>query len=63
LPWDGRDHYLAGVYRTSLVDRIEVLIAAGERSMRSLVDSVNTQRIVMPESAALTNVNAAVDLL
>lgn len=63
LPWDGRDHYLAGVYRTSLVERIDQLVAAGERSMRSLVDSVNTQRIVMPESAALTNVNAAADLV
>jgi molybdopterin-guanine dinucleotide biosynthesis protein A len=63
LPWDGRDHYLAGVYRTSLVDRIDQLVAAGERSMRALVDSVNTQRIVMPASPALTNVNAAADLV
>jgi molybdopterin-guanine dinucleotide biosynthesis protein A len=63
LPWDGRDHYLAGVYCTSLVDRIDQLVAAGERSMRSLVDSVNTQRIVLPESAALTNVNAVADLV
>jgi molybdopterin-guanine dinucleotide biosynthesis protein A len=62
LPWDGRDHYLAGVYRTSLVDRIDQLIAAGERSMRALVDSVNTQRIVMSESPALMNVNAVADL-
>jgi molybdenum cofactor guanylyltransferase len=63
LPWDGRDHYLAGVYRTSLVGHIDQLVAAGERSMRSLVDSVNTQRIVMPETAALTNVNVAADLV
>jgi molybdenum cofactor guanylyltransferase len=62
LPWDGRDHYLAGVYRTSLVGHIDELVAAGERSMRALVDSVNTQRIVLPESRALTNVNAAEDL-
>jgi molybdenum cofactor guanylyltransferase len=62
LPWDGRDHYLAGIYRTSLADRVDQLIAAGERSMRSLVDSVDTQRIVMPEQAALTNVNTAADL-
>lgn len=61
LPWDGRDHYLAGVYCTSLVDRIDQLVDAGERSMRSLVDSVNTQRIVMPESPALTNINAVAD--
>jgi molybdopterin-guanine dinucleotide biosynthesis protein A len=63
LPWDGRDHYLAGVYRTSLVDRIDKLVTAGERSMRALVDSVNTQRIVMPESAALKNVNTPADLV
>jgi molybdenum cofactor guanylyltransferase len=63
LPWDGRDHYLAGVYRTSLVGHIDQLVAAGERSMRALVDSVNTQRIVMPETPALTNVNAAADLV
>ncbi|MCV7225453.1 molybdenum cofactor guanylyltransferase [Mycolicibacterium komossense] len=62
LPWDGRDHYLAGVYRTSLAGRIDELVAAGERSMRALVDSVNTQRIVMPESEALTNVNVAADI-
>ncbi len=62
LPWDGRDHYLAGVYRTSLVARIDELVAAGERSMRALVNSVNTQRIVMPHSEALTNINAAADI-
>ena len=62
LPWDGRDHYLAGVYRTELADRVDVLIEAGERSMRALVDRVDTQRIVMPEQLALTNVNTAADL-
>jgi molybdopterin-guanine dinucleotide biosynthesis protein A len=63
LPWDGRDHYLAGVYRTGLAGRITELTAAGERSMRALVDTVNTQRIVLPETAALTNVNSASDLV
>jgi molybdopterin-guanine dinucleotide biosynthesis protein A len=62
LPWDGRDHYLAGVYRTALADRVDELIAAGERSMRALVDRVDTQRIVMPEQPSLTNVNTAADL-
>lgn len=62
LPWDGRDHYLAGVYRTSLADRIATLVAAGERSMRALVDSVDTQRIVMPAQRALTNANTPADL-
>jgi molybdenum cofactor guanylyltransferase len=62
LPWDGRDHYLAGVYRTDLSDRVDELIAAGERSMRALVDAVDTQRIVMPTQRALTNVNTTADL-
>ncbi len=62
LPWDGRDHYLAGVYRTGLADRGDALVTAGERSMRSLVDTVNTQRIVMAPTAALTNVNSPVEL-
>ena len=62
LPWDGRDHYLAGVYRTGLADRVDALVSAGERSMRSLVDTVNTQRIVMSPTAALTNVNTPAEL-
>lgn len=62
LPWDGRDHYLAGIYRTALADRIDQLVATGERSMRALVDTVLTQRIVLPETSALTNVNSAADL-
>ncbi|MBJ7338935.1 MAG: molybdenum cofactor guanylyltransferase [Mycolicibacterium sp.] len=62
LPWDGRDHYLAGVYRTDLASRAEELVASGERSMRVLVNSVDTQRVVMPEQRSLTNVNAPTDL-
>ena len=62
LPWDGRDHYLAGIYRTELFSTIAGLVSAGERSMRSLVDSVDTQRIVMSEQSALTNVNTVADL-
>jgi molybdopterin-guanine dinucleotide biosynthesis protein A len=62
LPWDGRDHYLAAVYRTELADQVDALIAAGERSMRSLVDRVDTQRIVVPASRSLTNVNSDADM-
>jgi molybdenum cofactor guanylyltransferase len=62
LPWDGRDHYLAAVYRTDLADQVDALIAAGERSMRSLVDRVDAQRIVVPASRSLANVNSAADL-
>jgi molybdopterin-guanine dinucleotide biosynthesis protein A len=62
LPWDGRDHYLAAVYRTALVDRIEELFSAGERSMRALTGAVLTQRVVTAQTAALTNLNAPSDL-
>ena len=62
LPWDGRDHYLAGIYRTALAPRIEALIAAGERRMRALTDSVLTQRVVL-STPALANVNSPSDLM
>lgn len=62
LPWDGRDHYLAGVYRTDLALRADALVAAGDRSMRALVDVVDVQRVVMAEQRALVNVNAPTDL-
>jgi molybdopterin-guanine dinucleotide biosynthesis protein A len=62
LPWDGRDHYLAAVYRTDLADRVDALVAAGERTMRALVEGADTQRIVMSDSRPLTNVNSADDL-
>lgn len=65
LPWDGRDHYLAGLYRTRLADTAAQLVAAGERSMRALVDGtagVDTHRVVLNEQRALTNVNTAEDL-
>ena len=62
LPWDGRDHYLAGIYRTALADRIESLIASGEHRMRALADTVLTQRVVLAPTGTLTNLNAPVDL-
>jgi molybdopterin-guanine dinucleotide biosynthesis protein A len=62
LPWDGRDHYLAAVYRTRLAERVEALVATGERRMGALVGAVETQRIVLPETPALANVNSPADL-
>src|ERR1700737_3039586 len=62
LPWDGRDHYLAGLYRTTLVGRIKELMDAGERSMIALANTVETQRIVVTDDQALTNVNSATEL-
>lgn len=62
LPWDGRDHYLAGIYRTALADVIADLIASGERRMRALADSVLTQRVVLAPTDALVNLNNPADL-
>jgi molybdenum cofactor guanylyltransferase len=62
LPWDGQDHYLAAVYRTDLADRVDALVAAGERRMRALVTASDAQRIVMSDSRSLTNLNSTADL-
>lgn len=62
LPWDGRSHYLAAVYRTELADRVDALVAAGERKMSAFVDACDAQRIVMPDSGSLSNVNTAAEL-
>ena len=62
LPWDGRSHYLAAVYRTDLADRIDALVAAGERKMSALIDASDSQQIVLPDSRPLTNVNTDADL-
>ena len=61
LPWDGRDHYLAGIYRTGLADLIEALVAAGERSMRALAGAVVTHRVVLPPGPVLANLNRPMD--
>lgn len=50
LPWDGRNHYLAAVYRTDLADRVDTLVGAGERKMSALVDASDALRIVMADS-------------
>jgi len=62
LPWDGRDHFLAAVYRADLADRADALVAGGARAMRALADISDTQRIVMPGAHALANVNTEADL-
>ena len=67
VPCDGavhspRVHYLAGVYRTALAARIEALTAEGHRSMRALTDEVRTQRVHLPPTRALLNVNTESEL-
>lgn len=62
LPFDGRDHYLCGAYRTGLADRITALTAAGERRMGALAERVDTLRVAVTDSGALANVNTPDDL-
>jgi molybdopterin-guanine dinucleotide biosynthesis protein A len=62
LPWDGRTHYLAAVYRTDLADRVDALVAAGQRKMSDLIDASDSQQIVMSDSRSLTNLNSGTDL-
>ena len=52
------------MYRTDLADRVDALVAAGERKMRALVDSSDAQRIVTVgfRTPSLTNVNTEADL-
>jgi molybdopterin-guanine dinucleotide biosynthesis protein A len=61
-PWDGRSHFLAAVYRTDLADRIDALVATGERRMSALIDASDAQQIVLPDSRLVTNVNSDADL-
>lgn len=57
LAWDGRDHYLAALYRTALAGRIEALVAAGERRMGSLASAVATRRVIPSDAGTLANMN------
>lgn len=62
LPWAGRDHYLAGVYRTALAETVEALVAGGERRMGALVRTADTQRIVLADASPLANLNSPEDI-
>lgn len=62
LPRAGRDHYLAGVYRTALAETVDALVAAGERRVGALVERVEVRRIVLEDAAALANLNSPDDL-
>ena len=50
MPWDGRDHYFAALYKTELAIQVDALVAAGERNIDALADRVDAQRIVLSES-------------
>ncbi|MDR3658800.1 MAG: molybdenum cofactor guanylyltransferase, partial [Mycobacterium sp.] len=45
-----------------LAKRADELVAKGRRSMRALIDTVDTQRVVMDPQRALVNVNTSDDL-
>lgn len=62
LPRAGRDHYLAGVYRTALAQTVDALVAAGERRVGALVDMVEVQRIVPADASPLANLNTPEDI-
>ena len=58
--WEGRDQPLAAVYRVSLLDRAERLLAAGERRARALADGAAVRRLAaseLPEPDSLHNLN------
>ncbi|OBJ49044.1 molybdenum cofactor guanylyltransferase [Mycobacterium sp. 1423905.2] len=61
LPWDGRSHYLAGVYRVDLAERVAALVNGGERSMRALIEASDVQQIVVSDSGPLANINSPDD--
>jgi molybdenum cofactor guanylyltransferase len=55
-PHDGeRWHPLSGVYRTNLIDRIEKILAKGERSLQAMLESRNTRRVSLEELREVDN--------
>jgi molybdenum cofactor guanylyltransferase len=52
LPWDGRNHYLAAVYRTELASFVDDLVAAGERGIPALIARVDSQRVVIGDAGS-----------
>ncbi len=52
LPWDGRNHYLAAVYRTELASVVDDLVASGERGIPALIARVDSQRVVIGDAGS-----------
>jgi molybdopterin-guanine dinucleotide biosynthesis protein A len=59
LPWDGRNHYLAAVYRTELATAVDDLVTAGERNIPALVARVDSQRVVIGDSGVPAKAKAS----
>jgi molybdopterin-guanine dinucleotide biosynthesis protein A len=52
LPWDGRNHYLAAVYRTELASVVDDLVTSGERGIPALIARVDSQRVVIGDAGS-----------
>lgn len=57
LPWDGRDHYLAAIYRTALADRIDALVAGRTQDAGARGRGEAWARVVLSDAGMLANVN------
>ncbi|EGD55604.1 molybdenum cofactor guanylyltransferase [Gordonia neofelifaecis] len=58
----GRDHPMAGIYRTRAVDRLAELVEAGELRMGAALDAIVTRRVGVSDPGWLANVDAPEDL-
>ncbi|MGV9826592.1 MULTISPECIES: molybdenum cofactor guanylyltransferase [unclassified Gordonia (in: high G+C Gram-positive bacteria)] len=58
----GRDHPMAGIYRTSDASVVTRLVDSGERRMTAALDALATHRVAVSEPDWLTNVNAPEDV-
>lgn len=63
IAYDGqRDHPMAGIYRTRVVDTLAGLVDDGELRMLAAVDAIATRRGGVSNPVWLTNVDAPEDL-
>ncbi len=58
----GRDHPMAGIYRTRVVPQLQQLLESGEQRMLAALDAIVTHRVGVSDSRWLTNVDAPEDL-
>ncbi|MBM7368422.1 molybdenum cofactor guanylyltransferase [Gordonia hydrophobica] len=58
----GRDHPMAGIYRTRVADRLAELVAGGELRMVAALDALVTHRVGVSDPEWLANVDAPEDL-
>lgn len=68
VPDDGKPHPLSAIYRTSVADRIDLLLGAGHRRLRDLLDQIQTCYVSAnelqasdPELQSLWNLNTPLE--